>query len=352
MGKKMEIKKSLIEKAPFIILSIIFGIIAVSVKQASPDFKITDEVLQIPFTERLLYGIYGFCIYVYQSLIPVHLSLIHPYPSSMPTMVYFSIVPILALGFWAYKLYKNNQKTTLFGLLFFILNIGLMLQFFPNSYGLINDHYLYLPIIGVGILIAKFATEVSQKYRNITLTFIGLYIGILAISGLNRIDVFSNPINVNSDVIEKYPDSYVAYNNRGTAYYKKNALENALQDLNQAIVLNPKSAFSLNNRSVISMSIGKFDNALMDLNQAISIKPDYADAYSNRAIAKSYINDLSALSDHNKAIGLNPHQPKYYYNRGAYYLQHNQSDLGCRDIQQSRQLGMKQGNPMVDRLCP
>jgi tetratricopeptide (TPR) repeat protein len=227
-----------------------------------------------------------------------------------------------------------------------------MLQFFPNSYGLINDHYLYLPLIGIGILIAKFATEISQKYRNITLTFIGLYIGILAISGFNRIDVFSNPINVNSDVIEKYPDSYVAYNNRGTAYYKKNALENALQDLNKAIVLNPKSAFSLNNRSVISMSIGKFDNALLDLNQAISIKPDYADAYSNRAIAKSYINDSSALSDHNKAIGFNPHQPKYYYNRGAFYLQHNQSDLGCRDIQQSRQLGMKQGNPMVDRLCP
>jgi Tfp pilus assembly protein PilF len=98
--------------------------------------------------------------------------------------------------------------------------------------------------------------------------------------------------------------------------------------------------------------MGKPDLALVDLNKAIAIKPDYADAYSNRAIAKSFLGDKNILPDHNKAVELQPNQAKYYYNRGAYYLQNGMLDLGCNDVQKARKLGLKQGNPRVDQMCP
>jgi protein O-mannosyl-transferase len=352
LGMKPATRKSILEKIPYLVLMIIFGIITVSVKQASADFKITDEVLQMPFLDRLLYGIYGFVLYIYQTLIPAHLSLIHPYPNTVPALAYFAIAVVGLILFWCYWLYKHDKKTTLFGLLFFSVNLVLMLQFFPNSYGLLNDHYLYLPLIGAGMVIAHFVLSINVKYRNLAVGFVGFYILVLAITTFTRIDVFNNPISVNTDVINKYPESYVAYNNRGTAFYKKNDATSALRDFNQAITLNPKSAFSLNNRSVINLSMGKPDLALVDLNKAITIKPDYADAYSNRAIAKSFLGDKNILPDHNKAVEWQPNQAKYYYNRGAYYLQNRMLDLGCNDVQKARKLGLKQGNPRVDQMCP
>jgi protein O-mannosyl-transferase len=352
LNLKVTTRKNIAEKIPYFILMIVFGIVAVAVKQASPEFKITDEALEFPFFYRVLFGLWGYVLYIYEVLIPNHLSLIHPYPNAFPGYGYLGVVLACGVLYWCYWLFKHNKKTTLFGVLFFSVNLVLMLQFFPNSYGLLNDHYLYLPILGIGILIAHFALSLNPKYRKIALGFIGIYIAVLTISTVNRIAVFSDPIAVNTDVIEKYPDSYVAYNNRGSAYYKKTDLEHALQDYNQAIELFPKSAYSLNNRSVIYLTTGKFELAMADLNKAISIKPDYADAYSNRAITKTYTKDTTILADHNKAIELKPNNPKYYYNRGAYYLQTNHPDLGCNDVQKSRKLGMKQGNPMVDRMCP
>lgn len=349
---KVVTRKNILEKAPYFILMIIFGIVAITVKQASADFKITDEAIQFPFIYRVFFGLWGFVLYIYQVLIPNHLSLIHPYPDGFPTYGYIGIAVACGVLYWCYWLMKQRKKTTLFGVLFFSINLMLMLQFFPNSYGLLNDHYLYLPLIGMGILIAHFTLSLNPKYRKTALGFVGIYIVILTISTVNRIEVFSDPIAVNTDVIKKYPDSYVAYNNRGSAFYKKSDLEQALQDFNRAIALFPKSAYSLNNRSVTYLTLGKIDLAMADINKALLIKPDYAEAYSNRAIVKTYTKDTSILSDHNRAIELQPNNPKYYYNRGAFYLQINQPDLGCNDIQKARKLGLKQGNPMVDRMCP
>ncbi len=352
MGIKLFTRKNILEKIPFIILMIIFGIITVNIKQASQDFKITDEVLQIPILERLIYGIYGYVMYLYQILIPNHLSLIHPYPNTIPNLAYVAIACLVALLFWGYWLYKKDKKTTLFGLLFFSINLVLMLQLFPNSYGLINDHYLYLPIIGIGIIIAHFVSTAYIKYRSFATSVVGIYILVMAITTMSRIEVFNDPISVNTDVITKYPDSYVAYNNRGTAYYNKKDPNAAIHDFEMAIKLNPTSAFSLNNRAVIYIYLGKADLALIDLNKAIKIKLDYADAYSNRAIAKTFVGNGDILSDHNRAIELRPNQPKYLYNRGAFYLQHGKLDQGCADVQMAKKMGLKQLNPMVEQMCP
>ena len=352
MGLKVITKKNIIEKIPYIILTIIFGIVAITVKQASANFRITDEILQMPYIDRVIYACYGFVMYFYQLFIPNRLSLIHPYPETIPIIGYVCILGVLGLLYLMYWLYKHNQKTILFGLLFFSINLALMLQLFPNSYGLINDHYLYMPIIGIGILVAHLATNIHKKYQKTTLGIIAVFLIVMAISTVSRIEVFTNPITVNSDVIEKYPNSYVAHNNRGTAYFNQGDYNRALEDFNQSIIINPNSAYSLNNRATINISIGKLELALVDLNKAISIKPDYADAFSNRAIAKTFKRDSTILNDHNRAIELQPKNAKYYYNRGTYFLINGQKNIGCNDLQTARKLGLKQGNPRVDAMCP
>ena len=66
-GRKLTNNVVLIEKVPFFILSIAFGIIAIK-SQASIG-AITDEI-NLPFTQRIAFAAYSFTLYIIKLFIP------------------------------------------------------------------------------------------------------------------------------------------------------------------------------------------------------------------------------------------------------------------------------------------
>lgn len=349
--RKVFSKEVLKEKIGFISLCILFGIISIIVKQHSEGFAISREDLDVPIYHRIIYAFYGLSMYIVNAFVPYKLSLIHPYPNNdIPLIAWVSIIPASLFIIWSgYKFYKKSDLSQ-FGIIFFILMIILMLQLFPNSYGLMNDHYLYIPLIGAFIFLTSFIYQ-KIKSKTILILFFSIYILAFIFVSRQRVEVFKNGISVFSDILKSYPESYVALNNRGTIYFEKNNLDLALKDFSESIKTNPQNPYAYNNRAVIYLSIGKVDEAMHDLNIALNQRPDYADAYSNRGAAKGMMMDKSAIDDHDKAILLQPNEGKYYYNRGAYYLQFGDNSKGCIDIQKAKKLGIQRINPMFDQIC-
>lgn len=343
-------KDVLTEKIGFMILCLLFGVISVLVKQHSVGFDISRETLAIPFYARIVYAFYGFILYIMNVFIPINLSLIHPYPNDgIPIMAWLSFIPVVVLLVWLVIKFRKSFMVSHFGILFFGVMMALMLQLFPNSYGLMNDHYLYLPQLGAFLFITSLFFK-NIKNQTISIFILSFYSLFFIFMCRERVSVFKNSISVFNDVIKKYPDSYVAYNNRGSIYFEQNNLELAFNDFSESIRIKPENPYALNNRSVIYLSNGKAKDAINDLDKVILLKPDYADAYSNRGIAKGMILDKSAIDDHNKAIQLNPNEGKYYYNRGAFYLQSGDK-IGCSDIKKAKQLGANKTNPIIDQMC-
>lgn len=108
-------------------------------------------------------------------------------------------------------------------------------------------------------------------------------------------------ISILSDIIDKYPNHYNAYNNRGVMYKLK----------------------------------GNYDAALNDYNKAIQLKGDKSVFYINRAALywnkKLYDN---ALSDLNKSVGLNNCGSYPYYMRAWFYIDQEKYDEALLDIEQ------------------
>lgn len=133
--------------------------------------------------------------------------------------------------------------------------------------------------------------------------------------------------------IELNPNFASAYLNRGIS---KNNLGNtleAIKDYNRAIILDPKDEGAYYNRGNTYAKLENFKEAINDFSKAIELKPDYAEAYLNRGTAKVKLkNYQGGLLDFNKSVILKP-LGKSYLNRGIVKIILGDKTGGCADIQ-------------------
>jgi tetratricopeptide (TPR) repeat protein len=114
------------------------------------------------------------------------------------------------------------------------------------------------------------------------------------------IDNFDKAISIDP----RYPE---AYNNRGLARRALRQYAKAADDLAEAIKLDPLSAVYPSNRGLIYLDLGSFPEAIRDFSQAIQRNAKYVEAYLNRAIAYDRSGDFEqALTDLEKILTLSP----------------------------------------------
>src|SRR6202166_5007227 len=76
---------------------------------------------------------------------------------------------------------------------------------------------------------------------------------------------------------------FVAYYNRGFAYYNKGDYDHAILDYGEAAKLKPANANVFVGRGLAYFHQGQYELAIGDFSEAIKLKPDNADAYYQRA---------------------------------------------------------------------
>lgn len=102
-------------------------------------------------------------------------------------------------------------------------------------------------------------------------------------------------------------DLAVAYSNRGTALSAKGDDDKAIEDLNEAVRLDPQSAMAFNNRGLAWQKKKKYDQAIQDFTTAVEIEPKLYTAYKSRGLAwLAKKNFERSLADFDTAIRLNP----------------------------------------------
>jgi tetratricopeptide (TPR) repeat protein len=124
-----------------------------------------------------------------------------------------------------------------------------------------------------------------------------------------------------------------AFNNRGVAHKYKGEYDRALEDYDQAILLNPSFASAYNNRGVIYRLKGEYDRAITDYDQAIWLGSNIPATFYNRAIAYSDKEDYDrAIGDFDVVLRFNPKNALALYGRGLVKLKKGDTQSGTADI--------------------
>ncbi len=373
-GRKFD-KYVILEKIPFLILSLLFGVLASHVQSgAIAKFEI------FTWIQRLSFASYGMINYIYKLFLPLHLSCFYPYPNliegHLPTIFY--VAPFVVLGLFVLVfLSLRKTKILVFGFLFFCVTIALVLQFVSVGQVIMADRYTYISYIGLLFPIAmsyEWLQNLSDKkysiYKKLTMFVLIICVALSIWHTYERTKVWKNSDVLWTDAIGKYPGSE-PYRNRGSYLVNKvaydlgekkvgeNEFERALEDFNISIKYSPVNAKVFINRAnilglqkhfdlalsdyskaieldktdfqtffnrAITYSVMKqFDNAIADYNTVLTMKPDFVSAKENRAYVyidnQNYEKAITALSE---LIQLEPGKSIYYFYRGfGYYKMKN-----------------------------
>lgn len=354
--------KIFFEKIPFFVLSIIFGIIAIKASGTNEPFAEsfntnTNIAIDTGYSiiEKMMLISYSLFLYIAELIVPFKQSAIHPYPfesGEMPSL--FSLFSLFSVGFVAAFIWAwiKQKKEIVFGMLFFILNIFIVLHI-KNF--IISEHYLYLPAIGISVVLIYISLAILLKNKKITTTILILsliYFSFLSYKTIERNSVFENSLTFWTDVTDKYPQVVVGYYNRGNYLQEQgdfaftenqgeamDLYNQAIVDYDKTIELNSSDIGAHSNRGITLAKIGKYQEAIADFNIVIKIDSTYGNVYSNRGNAFGLIGKWNqAVSDYNKALQINPNFVDALFNRGIALSNINRYEESIADFNRVLQL--------------
>ena len=392
--------KVLLEKLPFFIIALIFGLIAV---HAQKQGEAVHSMFEYTVLERFTLSSYGLLMYILKLVFPFSLSAMYPYTvlsSYFPFYWWFYSLTPVAVAVVFYLVVKkslikapaavqsvvvpkkdqkgafaqrkpavasvkevdvlesneeqevNNWHLMSFVIMFFMVNIVLLLQFIPVGSAIYSDRYVYVSSIAYSLLVGYLYKLVKDKRPSLANVYIGLivvYVGLLSVLSFNRVAVWKDSISLWSDVIEKDELAVVAYNNRGSALKEVNRVQDAIADFTKAIGYKPDYKSSLYNRGTAYKDINKLPEALADFNKALLLDPNFVEAYHNRGLTYDLMGQAElAIKDFNKALTFDANDVKVYVNRGVCYGKTNRMDLAIADFNKALVIDPKNSDAYSD----
>jgi len=387
-GKKID-WKSILNKIPFFALALIFGIIAL---QAQSSSLTEGRMLTYTFAERTLFAVYNLSAYLYKLIFPYNLATFYGYPAPNDMLMIYAGA-VIALAILAYVFIRQRKnKVVMFGSLFFLFTVFIVIQLLPVGNAIIADRYTYIPYIGLFFILAMLLDPLlssgSLRRRKAIGTLVLLQLVIFAGASFIQSRTWKNNETLWLRVIENdpeqgmaynnlsihyidaekydtafillnqclvspkpYPEKYKAYQNLGKAYSETDQPLKAIKNFNQALTMSPRFMEAMFGKGLVYSDIGQYDSAIAIFTKIlVDLNPKHHESYYSRAIAcnKKGLTDR-AIADYTSAIRVKPNYTSAFTNRGNIYFNLNQFDKAIQDYSVVLRLDPENGTTYRNR---
>jgi len=260
-------KEMLADKVPYLLLAVLFGIIAIIGKT---------RVLQSSGLRlNILLAAKSTMFYLWKMIAPFGFSVIYPQPQPLTffqTDIMISVTGVIFLSaVLLYLLWQGKNRLAAFALgSFFLLLLPNYTNFLKNGFLFFaSDRYAYLPSILIFLLIGLLVARVSRAHRSASLIgIIALIVPLSAFAILQSKTWYSSE-TLYRNVIHWYPDSEVAHNNLGDILTKSGRKEEAMPEFDRALAINPNLMSAHVNKGNAYRENAEFEKALEEYRAAV-----------------------------------------------------------------------------------
>jgi tetratricopeptide (TPR) repeat protein len=265
-----------------------------------------------------------------------------------------SLAVIVTLSiFWLKR--ETWSRACFFVFAYFTAALAPVLGLIDNSifrFSLVFDHFQYLasmgPVALAGMGLARFANFVLPKRAWLQWSPCAGLLLTLGMASWQRTLIYKSEETFWTDTVAKNPDCWMAHNNLGNALLQKGRADEALEQFQKALEINPIYVDAHSNLGAALFQKGQVDSAIVQYKNALEINPNYAQANYNLGLAllqKGQVED--GIAQYKKAVKINPYYPEAHNNLGNALLQNGQVDEALEQFQKALEINRN----YVDAHC-
>jgi protein O-mannosyl-transferase len=377
-----------VEKIPFLALSLLFGIIAVTIQDGKNFYGLLHGIGQagyatvdsdkVSIAKNFTFAGYGFMMYFYHLFFPFKLSSFYLYdPFENVHIEYFMgllfMIAVVAFGIYNF----NKNKVITFGIGFFVITVILVLQIMQVGLAIMADRYTYLPYIGFFFMLSMFLWNFYEKKgssKYLSLGLIGAFAIMCVVITRQQVETWQDTITLFKHRLTLNTNDYRGHYNLGEAYVAKENVDGAIEEFTASIEQGWKesiapwanlavayekqgnyakaveyhdyiikkdsaTAETYMNRGNVYLNAQQPEKALPDLEKAMSLPKLKDKKLARGSLATAQLNTgkyKEALENYNIVIDKEgvKNNSEYYYNRGVAKTKFGDNQGALADIKQ------------------
>lgn len=364
-------RRILIEKIPLLLLS--FASCATTFV-AQRHF--IDPIGHLSLVDRLCNAAVATVIYLRQLMWPFGLSVFYPHPRHSLSVLQVLAATLFLIAVTAgVFMCRRRHPYFLTGWFWFfgmVVPVSGIIQVGEQAHA---DRYMYLPQIGLYILVTWFVADTvfSWRHRRILLgTAMASSIALLMLPAWKQTSYWRDGRTLWTHALAVDPQNDTAHISLCDLDLRENHLDDAVFHARTALEIRPDSADAHSrlgvalsatgqheeasihfqkalethqirprvhyNIATLLLNSGHLDEAIAEFNKELQIQPEFVEAHNNLGSALTSKGELDgALAHFQKALELDPHLPKVHHNIAMILLRQGQFDQAIAHLQKELQ---------------
>lgn len=260
----------LLEKAPLFLLSVASAIVTIFAQNAGGALK---PLTDLSFGARVENAVYAYAEYFLKVLWPTALAPHYPHPGSTLALSKVGFAAIFLAGTSAWVWRKSSHPYLLVGWCWFLGTLVPVIGLIQVGDQAIADRYMYIPIIGLLIMMVWFACDRLKDKIGLAfqISIAAVIIAPLLFLTHRQIGFWKNSYDLWSHTVEVTENNYVAEDNLGVALSNLGRDDQALVHFYNAERIAPSDPSSHLNAAAILQTRGDIRRALAEYSTAIRI---------------------------------------------------------------------------------
>jgi Flp pilus assembly protein TadD len=222
-----------------------------------------------------------------------------------------SLVPVaLAIVLW---IKRRTWRPVLAGAIVFVLGLLPILGLVPfdfQIYSTVADHYLYLPMLGIAIIIAFAVSRWSQVNGAHPTIGVVILVVVLGFCTFLQAMTWKDSLSLFNHALEVNPRSWMAHVNLASALNRSQRPQDAEAEARAALAIRSDIAVTYDNLAAALRLQGKTQEAIDAYRRATALDPKDSLAWTGLGHLLSNQGDLTGAIDvYLHAVDTNPYDP-------------------------------------------
>ena len=276
--------------------------------------------------------------YLFKTVVPINLGVEYGRtPHSALSHGWSYLAWALPVGLLVFSFIRRRRRpiTWLGSLMFvtFLLPTLGLVPFSFQAHSTVADRYMYLPMIGIGLILADAVAAVRSK---IAVRAAAAVIAVLAILSFNQSGYWADNAEFLRHTLDVNPDVAFAHNNLGGILLKQQRADDAIEHLTKALELEPGNPLAQNNLGLALVQLGRLDEAEPHFRRAVELNPRYFKAYESLGAVYLQTGRLdAAIASLKAALDIEPSEAKALNDLGIAFMRSGRAADGLDAFQRA-----------------